>query len=83
LKSAAKNIYDKIDWNRCIHSHTDYGCFAQLFVRRDGLCAEDYETVSNYYPNMEWPATYMTNDMHPTIEGYKLIAEEFKRIFYV
>jgi len=32
---------------------------------------------------MEWPATYMTNDMHPTIEGYKLIAEEFKRIFYV
>ena len=83
LRHMCPEVANKIDWSRCIHSHTDYGCFAQLFVRRDGLCAEDYETVSNYYPNMEWPATYMTNDMHPTIEGYKLIAEEFKRIFYV
>jgi hypothetical protein len=83
LKSMCPEVANKIDWSRCIHSHTDYECFAQLFVRLDGLCAEDYETVANYYPKMDWPAKYMTNDIHPTIEGYKLMAEEIKRIFYV
>lgn len=83
LKNMCPEVANKIDWNRCIHTHTDYKCFAQLFVRLDGLCAEDYETVANYYPKMDWPAKYMTNDIHPTIEGYKLMAEEIKRIFYV
>lgn len=83
LKQMCPEVADKIDWSRCVHTHTDYDCFARLFVRLDGLCAEDYATVVDYYPKMDWPAKYMTNDMHPTIEGYKLIAQEIKRIFYV
>ena len=60
-----------------------YACFAQLLVRKDGLCEETFEAVVDYYPKMDYPATYMTNDIHPTQQGYKLIAEEIKRIFYV
>ena len=76
-------VSKQIDWDRYIHSHTDYACFAQLLVRKDGLCEETFEAVVNYYPKMDYPATYMTNDIHPTQQGYKLIAEEIKRIFYV
>lgn len=82
LKKMCPDVANKIDWSRCVHSHTDYDCFARLFARRDNVCADDYETVANHYPKMDGPATYMTNDMHPTIEGYKLIAEEIKKIFF-
>ena len=83
LTEMCPTVSNKIDWSRCIHTHTDYDCFARLFVRLDGLCADDYETVADFYPKMDWPATYMTNDMHPTVEGYKLIAREIQRLFYV
>lgn len=76
-------VSKKINWDRYVHSHTDYDCFARLFVRKDALCSEDYDTVIDYYHKLDWPATYMTNDMHPTIKGYELIAEEIKRIFNV
>jgi len=76
-------VSSKINWQQYVHTHTDYKCFAQLLVRRDGLCAEEFDAVAEFYPKMPYPAKYMTNDIHPTIEGYKLIAEEIKRIFYV
>jgi hypothetical protein len=76
-------VSKQIDWDRYVHTHTDYTCFAQLLVRKDGLCAETFEAVADYYPKMDWPAKYMTNDIHPTIEGYKVIAEEIRNIFYV
>ena len=81
--SMCPTVSKQIDWDRYIHSHTDYACFAQLLVRKDGLCEETFEAVVDYYPKMDYPATYMTNDIHPTQQGYKLIAEEIKRIFYV
>lgn len=81
LNTMCPTVSKKIDWDRCVHTHTDYDCFARLFARKDNLCKDDYESVANFYPKMHWPATYMTNDMHPTIEGYKLIASEIKRIF--
>jgi hypothetical protein len=82
LDKMCPEVSSKIDWGRCVHSHTNYDCFARLFARQDNLCADDYESVANFYPKMDYPATYMTNDMHPTIEGYKLIAAEIKRIFF-
>jgi hypothetical protein len=81
--SMCPSISEQIDWDRYVHSHTDYICFAQLLVRRDGLCKETYEAIAEYYPNMSYPAKYMTNDIHPTQDGYELIADEIKRIFYV
>jgi hypothetical protein len=83
LNKMCPDVSQKIDWDRCVHTHTDYDCFARLFARKDNLCKDDYESIANFYPAMDWPATYMTNDMHPTIEGYKLIASEMKRIFDV
>lgn len=83
LNKMCPDVAKKIDWSRFVHTHTDYDCFARLFARKDNLCKDDYESIANYYPAMDWPATYMTNDMHPTIEGYKLIANEIKRIFDV
>jgi hypothetical protein len=76
-------VANQINWDRYLHSHTDYVCFAQLLVRKDGLCDETYEAITDYYPKMPYPATHMTNDIHPTQQGYELIAEEIKRIFYV
>lgn len=83
LDSMCPEVANKINWSRCVHSHTDYDCFARLFARKDNLCKDDYKSIAKFYPKMEWPATYMTNDMHPTIEGYKLIASEIKRVFDV
>tara|TARA_B110000503_G_scaffold28131_1_gene44937 strand:- start:17995 stop:18768 length:774 start_codon:yes stop_codon:yes gene_type:complete len=82
LNRMCPEVSNKIDWNKCIHTHTDYDCFARLFARKDNVCADDYESIAKFYPAMLYPATYMTNDMHPTIEGYKLIAAEIKRIFF-
>lgn len=75
-------IANNINWDRYMHTHTDYSSFAQLLVRKDNLCKEEIEAVAEYYPKLDYPAKYMTNDIHPTIEGYKLISEEIKRIFY-
>lgn len=76
------SLSEKIDWDRYLHTYVDYKCFAQLLVRKDGLCGDDYDSVANFYPKLPYPAKYMTNDIHPTIEGYKIIAEEIKKIFY-
>ena len=75
-------IANKINWKCYLHEYVDYKCLAQLLVRKDGLCSDDYESVINYYPKMAYPATYMTNDFHPTIKGYRVIAEEIKRVFF-
>jgi len=70
----------KIPWDRYIHSYTDYSCFAELLVIKDGLC--DTASVAEFYPKLDYPAKHMTNDIHPTIEGYKVITDEIKRIFF-
>lgn len=81
--SMCPEVSKQIDWSRYVHTYTDYICFAQLLVRKDGLCDETYDAITSFYPKMPYPAKYMTNDLHPTQSGYEVIAEEIKRIFYV
>lgn len=80
--SSCPEISNKIDWGRYTHSYTDYDCFARLLVIKDGLCAPEKDAVAEFYPKLPYPATYMTNDIHPTIKGYELIADEIYKTFY-
>jgi len=77
----------KINWQNYVHTFTDYRCFAELLVRKDGIYPEEkimhgsINEFVNFYTNLPYPAKYMTNDIHPTITGYELISEEIKTIF--
>lgn len=77
LKENAGGIYDKFDWSTYIHNNTKYGAFVQRFVELDGLMnPKDWGGHYEFYSKRAWPAKYLTNCIHPTVEGYKLIAKE-------
>jgi lysophospholipase L1-like esterase len=40
--------------------------------------ANDWQGFHQFYFNRDWPAEYLTNceGAHPTIKGYKVIADE-------
>jgi len=54
----------------------------QKLVELDGILKpEDWGAYHQVYYNRDWPAKYLTNcqGAHPTIEGYKVVAEELAR----
>lgn len=65
-----------IDWEKYLHNYVDYPSFLHLFVKLDDL--PELETVGwhDLYHSRKRPAKYMTNCIHPTIEGYKVMAKE-------
>jgi len=67
----------KFDWNNYVHEKTDYIAMVQKLVQLDGLMnARDWGGHYQFYEKRAWPAKYLTNCIHPTIEGYKVIANE-------
>jgi hypothetical protein len=71
------NLADKFDWSCYLHETTPYCAMMQKLVQLDGLMEpKDWGGYYNFYEKLDWPATYLTNDVHPTIEGYKIIASE-------
>jgi hypothetical protein len=82
LHDHAGYIAEKFDWNCFLHDTTPYVAMIQKLVQLDGILKpEDWGAYHQFYYEREWPAKYLTNcqGAHPTVEGYKVVAEELAR----
>lgn len=67
----------KFNWNTYLHEKTRYIAMLQRLVELDGkMNPEQWREHHNFYLKLPWPEKYLTNCVHPTIEGYKFIAHE-------
>lgn len=72
-------LADKIDWSCYIHETRPYESFVELLVKKDGDFNDtNWRDYYGYYQSQKWPKKYLANCVHPTIEGYKVIASELK-----
>lgn len=72
-----ESYYNQIDWRLFVHSNEIEGNYAFIheLIELDGVMdMRDKNSFYGVYPNFDWPQKYLTNDIHPTIEGYKHIA---------
>jgi hypothetical protein len=79
LRDNTGTLCDKFDWSTYLHNTTDYVAFVQRLVQLDNIMDfKDWGGFHQYYLKRNWPAKYLTNceGAHPTIEGYKVIADE-------
>jgi hypothetical protein len=75
-----EKLHSKFDWSSYLHTQTDYVAMVQKLVQLDGIIKpEDWGSFYGAYEKLDWPATYITNDVHPTIEGYRVIASELAK----
>lgn len=76
LYDVEEYLLDKINWNSYFPTtDKNYKCFQEQLVNLDGFLPENTH-YWGYYQNLPWPGTYLTNCIHPNIEGYKVIAKE-------
>tara|TARA_B110000305_G_C19232891_1_gene536065 strand:+ start:38 stop:886 length:849 start_codon:yes stop_codon:yes gene_type:complete len=68
-------LVNSIPWDKFIRPQ---GCksFMQLLLRYDGREELADGAFLDYYSKLKEPTEYITNCMHPTREGYRIIAEE-------
>lgn len=79
LREYTGSLVDKFDWEGYIHDQVSYIAFVQKLVECDRLLPPDeWRNFHSFYHDREWPAEYLTNceGAHPTIKGYKVIADE-------
>ena len=79
LKEETKSLFDKFNWDCYLHNTTEYVAFVQKLVELDNIMdAKHWQGFHQFYFNRNWPAEYLTNceGAHPTIKGYKVIADE-------
>lgn len=70
------HLIDRINWNNYFPTQSEgYQSFLEKLIELDDIVPEGQHYYS-YYQNLPWPGTYLTNCIHPTIEGYKVIARE-------
>jgi lysophospholipase L1-like esterase len=70
------HLINHINWNNYFPTQKEeYKSFLEKLVMLDNIVPEGQHYYS-YYQNLPWPGTYLNNCVHPTIEGYKVIAEE-------
>jgi hypothetical protein len=80
LRIQTKSLFDKFNWNTYLHKTTPYTAFVQKFVELDGLMnPKDWGGHYEFYEKMAWPPKYLTNCIHPNVDGYKVIAEELHK----
>lgn len=82
LRDNTGYMADKFDWSTYIHETTEYTAMMEKLVDLDGLLpANEWGGYFNFYRNRDWPSKYLTNceGAHPTIEGYKVIADELAK----
>jgi hypothetical protein len=82
LQEHAGYIADKFDWNTFLHDTTPYIAMIQKLVELDGILEPSHwGAYHQTYYQRNWPAKYLTNcqGAHPTVEGYKVVAEELAR----
>jgi hypothetical protein len=68
-------LVDSIPWDKFLYPQ---GCksFMQLLLRYDGREELADGAFYDYYSNLKEPTEYITTCMHPTREGYRIMAEE-------
>lgn len=71
------NLANRVDWSCYIHEYRNYNTFAELLIKKDNwLSPEEEINYITYYSKLPYPKKHLTNCLHPTIDGYKVIAEE-------
>ena len=79
LRANTGSLCDKFDWSSYVHNTTKYVAFVQKLVVLDNIMDPNrWYGFHEHYFNRTWPAEYLTNceGAHPTIKGYKVIADE-------
>lgn len=84
LRNNTGQLADTFNWDEYyFHNTVDYTAMMQLLVRYDKKFPEDqwWHEYYTYYSKLPWPSEYLTNcdGAHPTIKGYKVIAEELAK----
>lgn len=82
LKQYSGTLYDQFDWSNYANADTEYVSFMQKLVWEDGLLPKErWNEWFTFYKQRDWPSEYLTNceGAHPTIKGYKVIAEELAK----
>jgi hypothetical protein len=73
-------LANKIDWSCYIHETAEYESFVELLVKKDNFIpSKQWRNYYEQYQNSPWPKQFLTNCIHPTIEGYKVIADELNK----
>lgn len=76
-------LADKVDWTCYIHDYRNYKAFVNLLVEKDNWLSAEMQThYYEHYSNLDYPKKYLTNCIHPTIDGYKVIAEELRAFIH-
>lgn len=66
-----------VQWDKYMNNDEKFFNFIEHLVKLDDIIPKDRQGNTAYwshYPQLTWPATYLTNCIHPTIQGYKEIA---------
>jgi hypothetical protein len=72
-------LTDQVDWSCYIHDSVNYSTFVEHLVDIEGwLKGNDKFAWWDRYQRSPWPKKYLTNCIHPTIDGYKAIAHELQ-----
>jgi len=75
MKRHATPLYSQFDWSCYLHNKTEYIAMVEKLVEMDGML-KDWRSFYTEYTNLSQPNMYLTNCAHPTIDGYKVIANE-------
>lgn len=68
---------DLVKWENYMNTEKFFN-FIEHLVALDDIIPKDKQGNTAYwshYPQLPWPATYLTNCIHPTIKGYEVIAD--------
>lgn len=78
LDNDSKYLVDLVDWDNFLNPK---GCnsFLELLLRLDGETKETVFRSGFYhkYSKLKFPTKYITPCIHPTLDGHKVISEEF------
>lgn len=75
LGSEHKNLIDTIPWNNFLYPE-NCKSFMEFLLTLDGRPELANGGFYDYYSKLKSPTEYITNCMHPTEEGYRIIAEK-------
>lgn len=69
------DLIDTVPWDKFLYPK---GCksFMELLLTYDGRPELANGAFYDYYSKLKYPTEYITNCMHPTQEGYRIMAEE-------
>lgn len=68
-------LVNTVPWDKFLYPK-EMKSFIELLLHYDGRRHMADGEFYNYYPKLKEPSTYITNCMHPTQEGCRIIAEE-------